>query len=307
VDVTTLFEDKTMTEKRLRRPIAGGTYHGIHPERYDYWRVGYGTREWFPLDFWVERAGEFHSKVNYKTGDFHWSHSTQIFYHLAGEAILSYNGRKVQVAQHDIFIVPPHTQFVYQGWRVKYYWLGVAGAWPAVLGNGSAVRHLSIREDTDLSARFVEIREALILQRPGYPVKAVGIFYELVARIEELTSGSADARSTYPETVRNAMTYLSENHAYPYRAAETAAAVNVSPSHLRALFEKWVGESPRRFQTRYRISRACRLLRDQQLSISEAAMEVGYDDVRHFSRVFKRMIGVSPSQFVRDQETAGYQ
>ncbi|MEW5959964.1 MAG: AraC family transcriptional regulator, partial [Chloroflexota bacterium] len=299
VDAMMSFGDKMMMAKTPRRPIAGGTYYGIHPERYNYWRVGYGSREWFPLDFWVERAGEFHGKPNYKTGDFHWTHSTQLFYHLAGESVFEYEGRRVAVTPGNIFIIPPHRQFTYQGRGVKYHWLGVTGAWPAILGHDGHIRYLAIGEDADIVSKFIEIREVLILQKPGYPIKAIGILYELAARIEELTCGSADARSTYPEAVRNAMTYLAENYAEPFNAAATAAAVNVSQSHLRGLFEKWLGESPREFHTRSRINQASRLLREQRLSISEVAGEVGYDDVHHFSRVFKRLTGVSPRQFFR--------
>ena len=70
--------------------------------------------------------------------------------------------------------------------------------------------------------------------------------------------------------------------------------ISVSQSHLRALFEKWLGESPKQYHTHYRIDQAKRLLCEQHLSIFEVAFQVGFTDARHFSRVFKQVIGVSP-------------
>ena len=72
----------------------------------------------------------------------------------------------------------------------------------------------------------------------------------------------------------------------------------MSPSHLRALFEKWVGESPKRFHTRCRIDQAKRLFREQNLSVAEVGFHVGFADVHHFSRVFKQITGVAPSRYV---------
>lgn len=281
-----------------RRPIAGGSYYGLHPERYEYWRVGYGAPEGLPLDFWFERVGEFHCKPNYVTGEFHWTHTVQLFFHLEGEALFETRGCSVKVARGDMLIIPAYRPFFYRCRRgLKYHWLGLAGQWPAVLGREPAARHLSLKFDAELEARFTEIREALILQKRGYPLKAVGIFYELVARIEEITHGLAGTPSAYPEAVRNAIVYLTENYADPFSAKATAAAVSLSESHLRALFEKWVGESPKQFHTRLRIDQARRLLSQQGLSVSEVAGQVGFDDIRHFSRVFKRRVGVSPSRY----------
>lgn len=289
-----------MAKGSLRRPIAGGTYNGVHPKRYEYWRVGYGSREWFSLDFWIERAGEYHCKPNYATGDFHWTHSPQLFYHLAGEAFFDYAGQQLKVSPGDLFIIPAQQSFDYWGQGIRFHWLSLDGTWPAILGDDQTPRRLSLGYDSEIEAKFVEIRELLILQKQGYPLKAVGVFYELMARIEELSQGLTVTHSTYPDVVRNAITYLIETYDHPFNAARTAATVNISQSHLRALFDKWLGESPRQFHTRYRIDQAKRLLREQQLQISEVALQVGFDDTHYFSRVFKRMTGVSPSQYVKE-------
>jgi len=93
-------------------------------------------------------------------------------------------------------------------------------------------------------------------------------------------------------------TYLRENYAAKYEAA--AAAAGVSPSHCRALFEKWLGESPRQFHTRYRIEQAARLLNEQQLSVAEVAYHLGFAGARHFSRTFKQVMGTSPGKYRDD-------
>jgi len=71
---------------------------------------------------------------------------------------------------------------------------------------------------------------------------------------------------------------------------------------LRALFEKWVGESPQQFHTRCRIDEARRLLNQDNLSISEIALRVGFHDPRYFSRVFKQVSGMPPSQYAASQK-----
>ncbi len=137
----------------------------------------------------------------------------------------------------------------------------------------------------------------------AYPLRAIGAFYELMARLEEIAGSSAAPESAYPEVVRNAIIYLRENYATPFNAAETAAAVGLSPSHLRALFEKWLGESPKRFHTGCRIKQAKRLLSEQNLPVSEVGFHVGFDDVHHFSRVFKQITGVAPIRYAERQHS----
>lgn len=291
-------------KKLPQRPIMGGTNDGIRPQYYDYWRVGHGTLESFRLEFWVEQAGEFHCKPGYVTGNFGQDPRIHIFYHLKGEAVFEYPQRTLPVQRGNLLIVPAHQSFAFyysSQTTMQYHWLAVTGKWPPVLGESPAVRLMSLGFDSEIEAKFVHIRETLILNKPGYPLRAIGIFYDLMARLAEYAPRLVASKSAYPETVRRAIIYLRENYAVPFNAAETATAVNLSQSHLRALFEKWVGESPKQFHTRCRIDQAKRLLSEQKLPISEVSLQVGFIDSRHFSRVFKQFTGVSPSQYNKEE------
>ncbi len=279
------------------RPISGGTNDGIRPLRYDYWRTGYGIPQTPPPDLWVAQAGEYHCKAGYVTGDFEHSQRTQLFYHLEGEAWLQ-NGRIPQpIHRGNLLIFPAQHPFTYQAdAAIKHHWIGVEGAWPAHFAQ-QGVHHLPLAYDNEVEAKFIAIREVLILRKPGHALQAMGLLYELLARIVEISGDTAVSHATYPETVQNAITYLRENYASKYQASPAAAAAGVSPSHLRALFEKWLGESPRQFHTRYRIEQAARLLHEQQLSVAEVAYHLGFADTRHFSRTFKRITGISPGKY----------
>ncbi len=293
--------DKTMVKSLPPRPITGGTNEGVRPMRYNYWRTGYGSAIPSHLDFWVAQAGEYHCKPGYVTGDFEYTGRVQIYYHLAGEAIFEHPGRTVPVSGGELLIAPAGRSFTYRSRQeMKFHWFALGGNWPQGFCD-LGIRVLPLGYDIEIEARFVEMREILILRKPGYPLQAIGIFYELLARVEEISGDSTAPESTYPESVRNAIILLRENYAVPFNAAEAAAAVGLSQSHLRSLFEKWLGESPKQFHTRYRIEQAKRLLSEQQLSVFEVAFHVGFTDARHFSRVFKQITGLTPSQYTNQR------
>jgi AraC-like DNA-binding protein len=289
--------DKTMVKRLLTRPIAGGTNEGRRPVRYDYWRTGNGSPSPASLNFWVAQAGEYRCKPDYVTGDFEHTQRIQIFYHLAGEATFQHTKQTVPVSRGDLFVIPAGFSFRYRAPHgMKHHWLALEGEWPRVFGSPE-VHILAVGYNAEVEAKLVEIRETLILRKLGFPLQAVGLFYELMARIEEILGSATIPESAYPETVRNAIVFLRENYAVPFSAAETAAAVGLSQSHLRALFEKWLGESPKQFHTHYRIDQAKRLLGEQHLSVFEVAFHVGFLDARHFSRVFKQVTGLTPSAY----------
>lgn len=76
-----------------------------------------------------------------------------------------------------------------------------------------------------------------------------------------------------------------------------ARAVNLSPVYCGAMFARSEGVTIHEFVNKTRINRACDILLADSLSIKEIAEATGYSDVFHFSKVFKRIMGVSPSEY----------
>jgi AraC-like DNA-binding protein len=83
------------------------------------------------------------------------------------------------------------------------------------------------------------------------------------------------------------------------RLADLARAACVSRFHFARLFRQSTGQSPMRYVARYRVERAKRLLAEGGRHISDIAVETGFFDQSHLTRVFRRVVGVTPARFAR--------
>lgn len=88
--------------------------------------------------------------------------------------------------------------------------------------------------------------------------------------------------------------YVKENYMNEISFLDLAKVCHVSRSHLSALFKKEVGCSFPEYLVNLRIHKAAKLLKEENLRVSEVAELVGYQDVAHFSKIFKKYMGVSP-------------
>jgi transcriptional regulator GlxA family with amidase domain len=105
---------------------------------------------------------------------------------------------------------------------------------------------------------------------------------------------------TAPTTVmriRSVAAYMRQHLERPVRLDELARMANLSVSHFSAIFRKEFGFSPLDYLIRTRIRRACELLDTTGSSLKEIAEAVGFSDPLYFSRVFRTIHGVSPSQY----------
>ena len=90
----------------------------------------------------------------------------------------------------------------------------------------------------------------------------------------------------------------------PLTRARIAAAVNLSEPHLARVFKAVTGKTPLVRLTEIRIARAQALLFESALSVTAIAVEVGFTSFSHFSQVFRRVVGVSPSDYRRSGGTS---
>lgn len=97
--------------------------------------------------------------------------------------------------------------------------------------------------------------------------------------------------------VKNALEYIRENSQEKLRLADVADQVYVSQWHLSKLLNKHTGKTFSEILNSARIEKARELLKDPSLRICDVAEMVGFQDLAHFSRVFKKMEGMSANEY----------
>jgi AraC family transcriptional regulator len=91
--------------------------------------------------------------------------------------------------------------------------------------------------------------------------------------------------------------YIQANLDQGIHIDELAGAAGLSLFHFAKLFKRSTGSSPHQYVLERRLERAKELLRKTGLSLSEIALQAGFADQSHLTNVFRRFIGVTPSQF----------
>jgi YesN/AraC family two-component response regulator len=97
--------------------------------------------------------------------------------------------------------------------------------------------------------------------------------------------------------VKRAVAYFQQNYHRHLSREEIARAIGVSKNYLSHIFRQELGLSPWDYLNRYRIKQAKDLLSHTSDSVTEVALQVGFNNPAYFSRMFHKQIGLSPSAY----------
>ena len=100
-----------------------------------------------------------------------------------------------------------------------------------------------------------------------------------------------------PPVIAKAKQFIREHHTEDLSLGQVAAAVHTSIFYFCKLFRKVTGTTFTEFVSRTRLEKAKNLLLNPNLRISEIAYEVGFQSLTHFNRVFKKVVGESPTEY----------
>ena len=100
-----------------------------------------------------------------------------------------------------------------------------------------------------------------------------------------------------PPVITRAKEYIQQHEADELSLGEVAKAVNTSSFYFCKLFKKVTGLNFTHYVSRVRVEKAKNLLLNPNLRVSEIAFEVGFQSLTHFNRVFKKIIGQSPTEY----------
>ena len=98
--------------------------------------------------------------------------------------------------------------------------------------------------------------------------------------------------------VKRIINYLMENYEHKISLDQIAHNMYLSPVYISKIFKEETGESPINYLIKIRLEKAKEILSEKESgSIKSIANEIGYDDVYHFSKLFKKYFGISPQHY----------
>jgi AraC family transcriptional regulator len=101
--------------------------------------------------------------------------------------------------------------------------------------------------------------------------------------------------------LKRVLDYIGDNLAEDVSLSDLAELAGTSAHHFAELFKRSMSCTPHRYVLQERIQRAKIALRDPRCTVLNAGAISGFPNPSHFSRMFRRFVGVSPSQFQSDQ------
>ena len=148
-----------------------------------------------------------------------------------------------------------------------------------------------------LEATYETMRRIWVVKSPGYYLKTMQLFYEVLQYV-------AKQQTSYAKLKNDNFFLLIEEYIAQHFCdknfdfEQLAKCTNFSYSYFKKVFISKYGLPPVKYITLLKINYACELLIIDKYKISEVAELCGYENIYYFSNVFKKLKGVSPKNYI---------
>lgn len=224
-----------------------------------------------------------------------------------GKGLIFQGEQAFTVEKGDVLLFPAHVPHYYQrlpsenSWYHRWIYFRPRGFWGELLNwqqekNGVFITHLSRDEHySALETLFIEVERNINSDAPFSNDMAANLVEQLLIRIKMLQPENVG--KIIDPRVQQAVNLMMDNINHEFSIEELAQKVCISASRLSHLFRRDMNATLTRWRDDQRISYAKQLLLTTHLSINKISRMVGFTDPLYFSRVFKKISGVSPKTF----------
>jgi AraC-like DNA-binding protein len=144
---------------------------------------------------------------------------------------------------------------------------------------------------------FQNIHNEFTNQEIGYCTRINQLIDELFILIARQLTRQNNSRRDFPQTFMKLEQTLRENLSHQWTVEEMAALVGLGITAFSEKVKSFTGFSPLNYLINIRISEAIKLLKRQDVHVTDIALDVGFYSSQHFATTFKKLTGYTPSEF----------
>jgi len=254
----------------------------------------------------------------------HWHEELEFVYVEEGQLEISLNGEVFYANQGEVYFLNSkdlhqiavssrsslHHAIVFKYEILSFLWHDHSN--PMTLSNAKFTFDIN---STPLAAQIVaEIKEAVQAyneKSKGYKIVMRAALLKIIGLLMKdnlITTQQDDyQKDTRVLLAKKSMTYIQDNYQKKITIHDLANDVSMSKSYFCKFFKQMFGKTAIEYINQHRIEEACNLIKSSNLNLLDIAMEVGFDNFSYFTRKFKEIKKITPSQYrkgVEDEKLA---
>lgn len=253
----------------------------------------------------------------------------QINYVNQGRAKHIINNHEFDIIKGDIFVIPPYIphaikvdedtsaeiyefefepKFINQNFNSFQHaesFMDFAYFEPFLVGESLVKPRLNVvgKIQTEVEGILYEALNEYTQKKPGYILLNKSLLLKLLVLVgREFTLGleNSETRTIYDrhrDAILGALNYIEEHYIDELNIESVAKEFLLSQSYFSYLFKSITSKTFTEYVNGLRISRALEILKNSDKRVLDICYEVGFNNINHFNRMFRQMMGISPSEY----------
>jgi len=226
-----------------------------------------------------------------------------------GSGIFNVNGNVYEIKPNQGFLISPDVVTYYKAddkdpWI--YSWVGFKGIKAESylkLANLSQEKPIfKCEEGKFVKKCFDDMIKATELKY-GREFRLQGLLGVFLSELIEEAGKQIVINSNYKELyIKKSLQFVETNYSRKLNISEMSKNVGLNKNYFSTFFKEKMAVTPQQYIIKFRINKACELMSNDALTISDISRSVGYDDTLGFSKIFKKEKGISPKNYRENLE-----
>lgn len=228
-----------------------------------------------------------------------------IIYCTEGYGWIDIDKKRISISPSQFIAIPANTPHTYGAdeknpWSI--YWAHFKGENAAFMADLIVKKQESFKPQLTYSAERIKLFDDIYYNlEKGYGDETLRyanmIFYHFLSSMIYAEQFNWEKKEPATDMVDNMIRFMQKNIEKTITLKQMADHSNISVTYFCKVFKKKTGHTPMEYFNHLKIQKACQYLSFTNMSVKELAFQVGIADQYYFSRMFSRLMGLSPSKY----------